>query len=59
MVRNFDVMVFTSKYLYFKEAFLANFPDIIKIAIMIKITFKGSMKVRTNSTVSYLHEKNP
>ena len=36
-----DVIIFISKYLYFKRARVANFADIIKTAtIFIKTTFK-------------------
>ena len=34
MDRNYEVIIFISKYLYFKEAGGANFVDIIEIGIM-------------------------
>ena len=47
MDRNYDVIIFISKYLYFKKARAANFADIIKIATMfIKTVFKDSEKVK-------------
>ena len=47
MDRNYDVINFISKYLYFKKAGVANFGDIIKIASMfIKTIFKDSRKVK-------------
>ena len=46
MDRNYDVITFISKYLYFKKLSRAvNFADIINIATMfIKTTFKDSKK---------------
>ena len=46
MDKNYDVITFILKYLYFKKAYrVVNFVDIIKIATMYKkTTFKGSKK---------------
>ena len=47
MDRNYDVIIFTSKYLYFKKG-LAIFADIIKAeAMFIKTIFEDSRKVKT------------
>ena len=47
MDRNYDVITFISKYLYFKKAGVAIFADIIKIVNMfIKTIFKDSLKVK-------------
>ena len=41
---NYDIITFASKYFYFR---VANFSDIIKIAIMlIQTTFKDLIKVK-------------
>ena len=52
MFRNYDVIAFISKYLYFKknnqeQPRVTNFADTIKIATMFIIAaFKGSSKVK-------------
>ena len=50
MDRNYDVITFISKYLYFKKASrVASFSDIIKNASMfIKATFEDSKKCLKN-----------
>ena len=47
MDKDYDVITFIWKYLYFKEAWVVNFADIIKFAtIFIKTTYKDSKKVK-------------
>ena len=47
IVKNYDVITFILKYLYFKKAGVANFADIIKIAtVFIKKIFEDSKKVK-------------
>ena len=45
--KNYYFITFFSKYLYFKEAGVANFVEIIKISVMlIKATRKDSIKIK-------------
>ena len=45
MDRNYEFITFILKYIYFKKAWVANFPEIIKITTMfIKTTFKDWKK---------------
>ena len=47
MDRNYDVITFISKYIYFKKAGVAIFADIIKIVTMsVKTVIKDSRKVK-------------
>ena len=47
MDRNYDLIIFISKYCYFKKAGVAIFANIIKIVtIFIKTIFKDSRKVK-------------
>ena len=47
MGRNYDVITFVSKYHFFRRPSVANFAEIIKIAVMFfKTTFKDPEKVK-------------
>ena len=47
MDKNYDIITFISKYLYFKKAWRSRFSDIIKILTMfIKANFEDSEKVK-------------
>ena len=46
MERNYDVITFISKYLYFKKAGLATFADIKIGTMFIKTTFKDPKEVK-------------
>ena len=54
MGRNYEVITFISKYIYFKKARAASFDDIIKIAIIfIKTTFEDSKKLKELQIILY------
>ena len=47
MARNYDVITFASKYLYFKKTWGSHFADIIKnVTMFIKTVFTNSRKVK-------------